>query len=140
MWAAPYSFTFHRNYLALGIIPQADHNEDSFDDMFYHEKPSTFVRKQFYNACEEINFEKDIEKFKLVGNMGTDHKTCIIVSVYPRSDDDYFNHPLLQSEVSEQRQQIPTSSSSPAIAAADVTKYDLWKKKTDKSSINALKL
>ena len=86
MWSAPYSFDFHSNWLAVGIIGANSHVRSLADTMY--EEPSeesTYTLGEFYDSTRIISYCDDV--ICVHGTMGTAHKTFIKIEVYPVSYD-----------------------------------------------------
>ena len=83
MWCVPFLF-FCNNYLAVGIIPQDEHDATSFwaNKMYYGKGPSLpFVRGKFSKSARRIEYWDD--EIRVMGNMGTSYKTHIKIQVLP---------------------------------------------------------
>ncbi|OQV21920.1 Dehydrogenase/reductase SDR family member 1 [Hypsibius exemplaris] len=70
MWSAPYSFDFHTNWLAVGVMDASSLHllgENTFNEMYKSEE-SWFKRKEFYRDTTQVRFAAD--QFEVTGSMG----------------------------------------------------------------------
>ena len=73
MWSAPYSFDFHTNWLAIGVMDEANLHllhENTFNEM-YKDPESWFKRKEFYRYVFLINHIR---------------QELVLISEYPPAD------------------------------------------------------
>nr|AXS67892.1 coluporin-20 [Colubraria reticulata] len=89
MWSEPYDFTFHNNYLGLGMTKKG-HMEIPpqitwYERMYYDTGNSnfTFDRKKFNDdSLEPLHFSNDTE-FEITGEMSPSHHAKIKVTFKP---------------------------------------------------------
>lgn len=87
MWSAPYSFDFHSNWMAVGIMDAAyvrNRGASLADDMYYHD--GDFTRGEYYYHSRSIKY--CAAGICIKGAMGTSHKTTIKIKVWPEKAED----------------------------------------------------
>ena len=88
MWSAPFNFDFYANTLAVGITDdeQQRNRRESFNEMYYGDGKSYFVREHFKDHTRDIT--KSDGTLSVRGSMGTSHEPIItiVVSSFHKGD------------------------------------------------------